>query len=83
MSKKVHSFVQLIKIMRNKEKISTRNIDMITMFHKLHNTDRLRFDDTLAKVAKQFYLEEDYTYKLIFYDKKNKDLYEQLSVDRK
>lgn len=65
--------------MKKAELLKKRDIEMITKFHELHDIKRLRIDDALSILSeKHFYLDTNYIYARIFYNKENNDYYNSL-----
>ncbi|KAA6347173.1 hypothetical protein EZS27_005342 [termite gut metagenome] len=60
-----------------------RNKRIIEMFHEFHDVKRMRLDDALDLLSKDyFYLDTNYIYSLIFYDKENHAYYCRLQNER-
>lgn len=65
--------------MRQKELLLNRDIAIVHKFYELYDVKRMRMDDVLDVMSKQyFFLNTNYIYSLIFYNKKNNDLYSSL-----
>jgi len=65
--------------MRNSELKKKRDKRIVETFYKLYDVQRLRMDDVLETLSQDiFFLSVDYIYNIIFYNKDNKDYYEQL-----
>lgn len=64
---------------RRKDLTSIRNKKIVEKFHELYDKKRMRMDDVLYKLSTEhFFLDKDYIYSLIFYNKKNKEYYYSL-----
>lgn len=69
--------------MRDKELIKRRDKAIVDKFHELYNVKRRRIDDVLKELSENyFYLDSNYIYARIFYDKQNNEYYNSL-VERK
>lgn len=75
---KKHIFATHQLHMNKKERIEARNRDLIRKFYELYDVKRIRLEDTILQLEKQFYIDKDYIYALIFYNKKNNQYYESL-----
>jgi len=65
--------------MRNLELIKKRDRRMVEMFHQLYDVKRKRMDDVLTELSEDhFYLDKQYIYNKIFYDKENLDYYNEM-----
>ena len=66
--------------MRRKELIQIRDREIVKKFHELHDVKRIRMDDVLKELSeKHFYIEPNYIYSRIFYNKENNEYYNQLN----
>lgn len=64
--------------MRKKELLTQRNEAIVKKFHELYNQQRMRLDDALHLLSESYFLDENYIYSIIFYDKAYNYLYNQL-----
>ncbi|MDA3854005.1 MAG: hypothetical protein PF444_07185 [Bacteroidales bacterium] len=65
--------------MRNQDLKHKRDKRMVEKFHYLYDVKRMRLDDVLKDLSENhFFLDSDYIYSRIFYNKKNKDYYGEL-----
>ena len=65
--------------MRDKELINKRDKAIVDKFHDLYNVKRRRIDDVLKELSENhFYLDKNYIYARIFYNKKNSEYYNSL-----
>lgn len=65
--------------MRKSDRINKRNRRLVHKFYELYDVKRNRIDDVLKELEEEhFFLEQDYIYSLIFYDKSNYEYYNQL-----
>jgi len=65
--------------MRSKELIEKRDRAIVDKFHDLYDVKRKRLDDVLLDLSENhFYLDKDYIYARIFYDKRNNEYYNSL-----
>lgn len=65
--------------MRNPDLKRKRDRRLVKMFYELYDVKRKRMDDVLRELSEDhFYLDTDYIYSRIFYDKDNKSYYEEL-----
>ena len=70
--------------MRNKKLIRERDKAIVEEFFKLHDQQRMRMDDALEKLSKEhFYLDANYIYSRIFYNRENNDYYNSLCEQEK
>lgn len=66
--------------MRGKELIQMRDRAIVEKFHDLYDVKRRRIDDVLKELSeKYFYLDPNYIYARIFYNKENNEYYNQLN----
>jgi len=65
--------------MRKKELLEKRDKEIVQKFHELHDIKRMRMDDVLRNLSEKcFYLDPNYIYARIFYNKENNDFYNSL-----
>lgn len=65
--------------MRNPDLKRKRDRRLVKKFYELYDVKRRRMDDVLKELSEEhFYLDVDYIYSRIFYNKENKTYYEQL-----
>jgi hypothetical protein len=65
--------------MRKQKLLQARNEALIKKFHELYDVKRIRLEDVLRELSEQhFFMDENYIYALIFYNKKNNQFYESL-----
>jgi hypothetical protein len=65
--------------MRNPDLKRKRDKRLVRKFYELYDVKRMRMDDVLEKLSDDlFYLDPDYIYTLIFYNKENKRYYDDL-----
>jgi hypothetical protein len=65
--------------MRKKELLEKRDKEIVTKFHELYNIKRMRMDDVLQQLSENyFYLDKNYIYARIFYNKENNAFYDTL-----
>ncbi|MGQ1889120.1 hypothetical protein ACT29H_01630 [Thermophagus sp. OGC60D27] len=65
--------------MRKSDRINKRNRRLVHKFYELYGVKRNRIDDVLKELEEEyFFLDQDYIYSLIFYDKINYEYYNQL-----
>lgn len=65
--------------MRKSERIKRRNRRLVEKFYELYDVKRNRIDDVLHILEYDyFFLDKDYIYALIFYNKSNYEYYNQL-----
>ncbi len=65
--------------MRNSKLKQKRVQRMVELFHEMYNVKRLRLEDVLQKLSDDhFYLNTDYIYAQIFYNKENAEYYQKL-----
>ena len=70
----------VITTMRGKELIQMRDRAIVEKFHDLYDVKRRRIDDVLKELSeKYFYLDPNYIYARIFYNKENNEYYNQLN----
>lgn len=70
----------VITTMRGKELIQMRDRAIVEKFHDLYDVRRRRIDDVLKELSeKHFYLDPNYIYARIFYNKENNEYYNQLN----
>lgn len=61
------------------ERLQKRNTAIVHKFFELYDVKRMRMDDVLEVLANDhFFLDPDYIYSIVFYDKKNNDIYSNL-----
>lgn len=76
-------FVMLNTAMRDKTLIQKRDKAIVDKFHELYDVKRKRIDDVLKELSENyFYLDCNYIYARIFYNKENNEYYNSL-VERK
>ena len=56
---------QKLKKGRSSELVAQRNTSLIKRFNKLFEEDRLRIDDVLTKLSKEFFLSETTVFRII------------------
>jgi hypothetical protein len=65
--------------MRSRELIRKRDKAIVSKFHELYDVKRMRMDDVLKILSEQyFFLDANYIYSRIFYDKDNNQYYDSL-----
>mgnify|MGYP001038514518 CR=1 FL=1 len=70
--------------MRDKELIHKRDRAIVDQFHELYDVKRKRMDDVLKELSENhFYLDKNYIYSRIFYNKDNYSYYDSLLNDSK
>ena len=76
-------FVLLNTAMRDKTLIQKRDKAIVDKFHELYDVKRKRIDDVLKELSENFfYLDSNYIYARIFYNKDNNEYYNSL-VEKK
>lgn len=64
---------------RRKDLTAKRDKAIVEKFHELYDIRRMRMDDVLEKLSNElFYLDANYIYARIFYDKQNSSYYDSL-----
>ncbi len=70
--------------MRNPDLKKKRDTRMVKKFYELYDVKRRRMDDVLKELSEEhFFLDTEYIYSRIFYDKDNKSYYDQLLSGQK
>jgi hypothetical protein len=65
--------------MRRKELKEKRDREIVKKFYELYDKKRMRMDDVLKELSeKHFFLDTNYIYSIIFYNKENNDYYNHL-----
>jgi len=68
---------------RSKELIKKRDQAIVSKFHELYDLKRMRMDDVLKIMSEEhFYLDTNYIYARIFYDKENNAYYNNLLEEK-
>lgn len=64
---------------RRKDLTIKRDKAIVEKFHELYDVKRMRMDDVLNKLSNEiFYLDANYIYARIFYNKVNSEYYDSL-----
>lgn len=70
--------------MRDKGLIEKRDRAIVDKFHELYDVKRKRMDDVLKELSENhFYLDANYIYQRIFYNKENSQYYNSLVEKKK
>jgi len=70
--------------MTKQERIDKRNELIVRKFYELYDIKRMRMDDVLAELEeKYFFLDQNYIYSIIFYNKRYNDLYSDMLQNKK
>lgn len=73
-----------IVTMRKKELIKKRDKAIVEKYHELYDVKRMRMDDVLNILSEQyFFLDPNYIYSRIYYNKENNEYYNNLLNTRK
>lgn len=64
--------------MRNPDLKRKRDKLLVEKFHQLYDVKRKRIDDVLKELEGDFFLDDDYIYSRIFYNKENREYYNEL-----
>lgn len=65
--------------MTKRERIDKRNELIVRKFYELYDIKRMRMDDVLIELEeKHFFLDRNYIYSIIFYNKRCNDLYSDM-----
>lgn len=68
---------------RRKDLTAKRDKAIVEKFHELYDIKRMRMDDVLDKLSNElFYLDANYIYARIFYDKQNSAYYDSLVASK-
>lgn len=70
--------------MRKNELIQKRNREICKKFFELYDCKRMRMDDVLKELSENhFFLDANYIYGIIFYNKEYNDYYTELTKTKK